>query len=515
MAQDLFQVLSGLQVDDNDIREAEIFSVNYLQPLFPDLDLREGTGLRDTSVRAASTLLALLRKGLTYYFTVNSLNNATDQTPEETVDGLMSNFFLSRKQGSNAVITARLYFTLRKNVTISSSLFFSPDNERFYFPKETRSATASDLVFDVSREQYYLDIDLESETSGSEYNVESGQLLFFSTFDPFFTGGEILLLKERSVARETNVQFVDRASTAISTRNLINAPSIDSRIRETFNSFRNITSVGMGEEEMLRDLITVRTGTPPVFAQVHVGGHVDVYVDSEVEIVEEQLEFQEDEITGEVSAILPETSVGVFDVLRVSGIGDTVPVPVEYKVSLLNYNLQGQPVEPKFDLGLSSRQSVRISLINGDGTPAADYIGETATFRMKKVVGLSSLQSFFDDSLSRVLCADLLARSYEILDLDIRIDTHSTTSVDVFTADQFVRQYVDGILPGDPFVTSELMEILSRDAGIENIVTPMNIAYTLNKKNLEKEVGSITSILSPTRLQRFRVNSVTLNGVVL
>lgn len=40
MADDLFTVLEGLQVDEEDIREAEIFAVNFLQPLYPSLDLR-------------------------------------------------------------------------------------------------------------------------------------------------------------------------------------------------------------------------------------------------------------------------------------------------------------------------------------------------------------------------------------------------------------------------------------------------------------------------------------------
>lgn len=232
----------------------------------------EGTGLRDTSIRASATLLALLRKGLTYYFTVNSLDNATNQTPEEVVDSILSNRFLTRKEGSTSILTARLSFSIRKNVTVTPSLFFSPDNERFYTPTQTTSVTADNLSLDSNTGLYYVDIDLESESPGDDYNIENGQLLFFSTFDPFFVGAEILLLKQRSIPKETNLQFIERAESSVSTRNLINSPSVDSRIRETFNFFSNITTVGMGEDEMLRDLITVRAGNPPRFVQIHNGG---------------------------------------------------------------------------------------------------------------------------------------------------------------------------------------------------------------------------------------------------
>ncbi len=526
MAQDLFQVLDGLEISDEEIRESEIFAVNYLQPLYPDLDLREGTALRDTSIRAAATLLALARKGFTYYFTINSLDNATDQTPEETIDALLSNFFLTRNEGSNAKVQVRLFFTIRKNVTVSTSLYFSTDNERFFFPVETTSATAENLIFDASRSQYYLDVELESETSGDQYNLESGQLLFFSTFDPFFVGGDILFLTQRSISTESNGDFIERAGSAISTRNLINQPSIESRIQETFNFFSNISSIGMGDEEMVRDLIKVRSGSPPQFVDVHVGGHVDVYAQSQVETIEEQL------IMFNVDSpvfVLQDEFAPVFSIERVDGATDTIPFDTEnpvigldgelttvrYSVKLDNYTALGEPAEPKHDLGLSSQQKTIITLLDADGNLNTHFFGGTATFRMKRVTGLQSLQAFFDDSLSRVLCANLLARSYELYELDIKVDTHTSTDVGVFTTDTFVRQYVASLKPGDPFVVSELMEILSRDAGIDNIVTPVNVDYTLTRKNLREEVGTFTSILNPNRLQRFLVNSVTLNGATL
>jgi hypothetical protein len=522
MAQDLFQVLDGLQVSDAEIREAEIFSVNYLQPLYPDLDLREGTALRDTSIRAAATLLALARKGFTYYFTINSLANVTDETPVETVDALMSNYFLNRKAGSNSKLVARLYFAISKNVTISSSLFFSTNNEQFFFPVETVSSTADSLEYDSSRQQYYLDVDLESESAGDEYNIESGQILFFSTFDPFFVGGDILFLKERSITTETNTQFVNRAGSAISTRNLINQPSIEERILETFNFFSNVTSVGMGETEMVRDLVTVRAGTPPEFVKIHIGGHVDVYVQSQVEVIEEQFTI-DDSING---FILEGDYSPVFDIERVPGSTDTIPFDTEdevegfdsvittirYAIALENYSPLGEPIEPRHDLGLSSKQRVIIKLLDSEGYSNNHFIGGTATFRMKRVTGLQSLQSFFDNSLSRVLCADLLARSYELYIVSPDIRTHGLTDVGVFTADLYVRKYIDSLAPGEPFVISELLEVLSRDAGIEGIVTPVNVPYTLVKKNLEEEAGTVDSIISPTRLQRFIVGTVSING---
>lgn len=522
MAQDLFQVLDGLQVSDEDIKEAEIFAANYLQPLYPDLDLREGTALRDTAIRASATLIAMIRKGLTYYFTINSLSNATDSTPEETIDSILSNFFLARKEGSNSILRARMYFSIRKDVTISSSSFFSPNNEEFFYPSETYGVPATDLIWDSSKDLYYCDIDVTSQEPGERFNIETGEFLYFSIFDPYFIGSDILYLKQRSIPRESNTSFVERAGSAVSTRNLINSPSIESRIQEEFNTFSNITSVGMGEPEMMRDLVTIRTGTPAQFVPIHIGGHVDVYVQSQIELSEE--EFTVNSIQ---EGVVISDHVGIFDIEPVSLTLDNATVldgnSFEMHASVDNYDLLGEPTEPMFDLGLSSKQvtNIRISEIGGSFNPA--WENATLTLRFRRATGLTSLQSFFDDSLARVLCANLLARSYEIVSLDINIATHTSTSVSAATTFEYVKKYVDGIKPGDPFVTSEMLEVLSRDAGIENIVVPngtissgvTGVEYRLSKKNLEVESGVITSIFDPTRLQRFYVNSVSINGVTL
>lgn len=233
---------------------------------------------------------------------------------------------------------------------------------------------------------------------------------------------------------------------------------------------------------------------------------------SQIETIEEEFD-----IDGSIEGVLLEGSYGgVFDIQAVSltDINDTViSLPnFEYEIHLNNYTALGQPTEPMYDLGLSAKQQVTVKFKQAGGSFDPSWSGGRVVLRMKRPVGLNSLQSFFDDSDERVACADLLARSYEVYALNIDITTHTGTSVSVFDADLYCRNYVESLSAGDPFVVSELMEILSRDAGIQNIVTPVSISYTLNKKNLEKETGSFTSILSPTRLQRFLVDNVTLNG---
>lgn len=249
----LYSVLPGIQPSAQEIAQAELLAKQILEAQYPDLDLREGTGLRDMVVRPASMLLALVRKGLDYYFAQNTVNGVNDSTPTEIVDNIMSSWFITRNLGTRAVINARLYFARRKNTSITSDVFFSTDNVSKFFPVSSVSVSADSMSFDSYSNEYFIDMDLVAEAEGTQYNIGQGSLLYFSNFDPYFLHAEVNYLKDSSVSSETNSEFIGRAKTAISTRNLINNPSIDSNLKEQFNYLKNIVSIGMGDPEMIRD----------------------------------------------------------------------------------------------------------------------------------------------------------------------------------------------------------------------------------------------------------------------
>ena len=221
-------------------------------------------------------MLALIKKGVDYVFAQNSLHTVDDTTPVDLVDGLLSNWFLTRQLGTRSVISARIYFARQKNTAINSGVYFSTDNVNKFYPTEALSYSASAMAFDSFNNEYYLDIDLMAEQEGSTYNIGSGSLLYFTNFDPYFLRAEINFLKSASILSESNSKFISRASTAISTRNLINSPSIDYNLRAAFNYIPRLVSIGMGDQEMIRDQIKVvfDPGTPVQITSAHYNGSV-------------------------------------------------------------------------------------------------------------------------------------------------------------------------------------------------------------------------------------------------
>lgn len=254
---DLYSVIPGLQPTAQELLEGELLCKQILEAKFPDLDLREGTALRDLVIRPGAMLFALMNKAGQYYFTQNTLSNIDNVTPSEVLDSILSNWFLTRNVGIRSVINTRLYFARSKNITVSSSIYFSTDNVIKFFPTDSFSFPAESLVWDSYSNEYYIDVDMVAESEGTAYNISSGSLLYFQNFDPYFLRAEINYLKNESISTETNLEFIARSKTAISTRNLINVPSIDSNLRAEFNFITRLLTVGMGDPEMLRDLIKV------------------------------------------------------------------------------------------------------------------------------------------------------------------------------------------------------------------------------------------------------------------
>lgn len=270
---DLYSILAGIEPDQQDIIEAELLAKQILEAKFPDLDLREGTAIRDLTLRPSAFLLALCKRGFDYYFSQNTLSGITDTSSQDIVDGLLGNLFLSRNLGTQAVINARLYFAREKSVTLTSSVGFSTDGSLFFFPVLSTTYPAAAMQYDAYENEWYIDIDMIAAEKGENYNINSGSLLYFTNFDPFFLRAEINYLAQASTAPETNSEFISRASTAISTRNLVNLPSIDNKIRQDFNDIQRVVTIGSGTPEMFRDQVEVtgflgtpRTGSSMVFS---------------------------------------------------------------------------------------------------------------------------------------------------------------------------------------------------------------------------------------------------------
>lgn len=495
----LFDILKNLQPTAEEIQRSELFSQQFLESNFPDMDFRQGTAIRDLTVRPTASLIALISKGLEYYFDNYTLKSVTDTTPENVVDDLMSNLFLYRRQGTKSVLRARLFFAVRKSTVISQGLSFSPDNVLQFSPAQTNVYSADNMSFDSESEEYYIDIALVSQAEGEKYNVNSGSLLYFTNFDPYFLRGEILHLISGSTAKETNSQFVTRGKDAISTRNLINKKSIVTNILEIFPQIEKVYPVGYGHPEMLRDKTEVVTtqGTKTV----HLGGLVDVYCLTDIEVTTEKYTTDS---TGAVYFTGPVLSVERASTdIQVEN-GDEIPGATFGVMTIAGYS--GSVLsDPALDYGLSAKQSTKYKF-------SSLYRDKSVTLVVTKYKDVTSVQSYLEEDQTRVVCAGYLARSFNTYYLTIALEDHIASDLDRNTMKDACVEYIKTLQPGDPFIVSDLISTLYKN-GAKSLKIPMDISYTLYNKNSAVTSGTISDILTPVSgVYTFKIKDVTVNG---
>lgn len=496
----LLEILPSLQVTADDVLEAELFAQQYLQAMYPDLDLREGTGVRDLVIRPTATLLALVNKGIDYHFSSNAISKITDSTPQTIVDDLMSNWFLSRRIGTKAILNIRLFFSIQKAVFVPASAFFSPDNILMYNPIQNYTIPAEILKYDAFAQEWYVDIDISSEISDEIYNQATGSLLYFTNFDPYFLRAEINYLKESSISPETNSQFLVRAKTAISTRNLINKPSIASRLQEEFSMIRSCVSIGFGDPEMIRDEIYVNPpGDPESSILFHNGGKVDIYCRTGITKTTSKVTTGSD---GKVTIEGP-----IYKVVRATGAsGDTMPTDATFTVSYEGYT--GLVLDsPEKEVGFSPRQKITLDFGSENGA-------KTVSLELSHFVNLEGIQNYIEDADNRVVCADLLARGFNLYLLDMTVVSYVSAVVDLEVIKTVIETYLNDLEPGEPFVMSDLISRLSVE-GITSIQVPIETTYTLYKRDFTVTTDEITDILdAQDRTSIFLLNTLQFESSV-
>lgn len=513
MADNLYQVLQGIQVSRDEIIQAETFSRQYLRPYYPDLDLREGIALSDLVIRPFATLLAMANKGFTFYFENNTQAGVTDETPEDMVDKIMSNFFITRNLGDSAVVRTRLYFISGdRNVYIPSTATFSTDNVIFFKPSTDVQILSSEFEYDGGRDEYYYDLDLISTTQEVEASLESGDFIYHSTIDPYFLQASVLFLKKRALPKETNTQFLDRSETAISTRNLINDPSIDSIIRQEFNEVFDVVPVGYGDDEMKRDSAVVLNPITLLPEVLHMGGKVDVYVNADLE------EEAYDAVTDANGVVdIPGMSLNVayvvYDISRLPAELGEISDAETFVVEVGEMTDTGfLPLDDYHDVGFSARQHIRVTFTSG-----AVVGNMPVRFTLKKfstIIG--RLQAFLEDTAQRVVCADYLCRAVDafVVDLTVqRIGGAALSQSQLASAKTVCESYFDALHAGETFVVASLVEALVRDTGITDLDVYLNATYKLYDRTFSQlyapVTGSIVSFQACDRTQKFILGTVS------
>ncbi len=290
---------SQIIITSQDFYDAEDFLVEYLSEHIPEASFQRGSAIRDFAVSAFVLIYAYLRgeaNGIRVRQSVQSISEQIDAgTPDmdQSLDEVLSNWFINRRDGSRSRMTAQMHFSKKENVSLTSSVAFWRDVSHAFYLDVTASPYVISITslfpnFDSTGNliDYVADVPLIAAAAGDDYVFSPGRFARVVSTEgniPNLTYVDHQVASSSATSEEDSAALLARSQTAIAVRNLINNRSVDATLKETFTDIQSTLTIGMGEPEMARDLVT-ELGS---HIRLHIGGKYDTFVELSNTQVEE------------------------------------------------------------------------------------------------------------------------------------------------------------------------------------------------------------------------------------
>ena len=179
--------------------------------------------------------------------------------PEE-LDRLASNFLVTRRQGTQATGTQRIYFTDVQAVQVATSAVFRSEDGQVFRPVTSVNLSAAELSANrLATGEYYVDVAIVSESVGSAARAAAGAI------DTVF--GVVGATRTENLAdlvggdeEESNTELEARLRTNLTNRELVKKDGIASTITEAFSSVRSVVVQGFGDPYQTRDVVQASAG---------------------------------------------------------------------------------------------------------------------------------------------------------------------------------------------------------------------------------------------------------------
>lgn len=273
----------SVEITNKAIASAQKFLSDYLSTSLPSGNFREGSHLNDIVVRAFSYALALFDSEAAVLRNMQSLKtlaNLESGSTDDVVDNLVSNWFLERKVGSKAtgVLTIHLSLEVETVSVLVGTIFTRLPGVEYVFTSDTRVYLRdADLTAEYDSAGvhigYSLDLPVEARFEGVGAEVSAGNFESWDPISPYITSVENRAPFGEAAGLESTFELLDRAGTAISSRDFLSAGSLDTVLRAEVLQVMRTTVIGAGDPEMMRDLVTgLGSGS-----SIHSLGFVNVY----------------------------------------------------------------------------------------------------------------------------------------------------------------------------------------------------------------------------------------------
>jgi hypothetical protein len=256
-------IVARLGPDPFDTPLSDFFKAR-LATEFPELVVQDGDPIDDYGIRIMRILMEPFRRQIQKIGLGQSISDPRLLADIEA-NRLAANFFESRREGSFAVGTARLYFSAPQfSLVTPTNAVFTSANLRF-LPVGNQSITAENMLFNTEGSLFFFDVVVRAETQGSESNIEANTLVGIENLPAvvqvknpakFDEGGD----------RETTEEFLARVEGSLTEKSLVTLRGIRTRLLDLFENVKSVQVIGYQDPEMKRDVLTGSEGVAYAYA---------------------------------------------------------------------------------------------------------------------------------------------------------------------------------------------------------------------------------------------------------
>lgn len=251
-------------LDSNRLKETEEFLVDYIKSVAGDnVDIGPNSILHKLLISPTSIFARMQESDAETLLNSNSLYQALT-TPnivdEETLDRLLSNYFIERNNSTPSSGKIRIILTELRYTPLPNNMVYTSNGINFRaiqsyngVVSENDQVTDSDILITPYKDnKYSFVIDAVAEDEGSAGNIDKDVIMSFSTQQPHIESAITASRFEGGQDTETNAELIDRAIVSISNKGMSNRINTESLIKENFPNAKSISVLSSQDKELKR-----------------------------------------------------------------------------------------------------------------------------------------------------------------------------------------------------------------------------------------------------------------------
>lgn len=482
----------------------------FITENYPQADVAPGSVLNELLLKLAASVQNSLYNDITAVGQQNTFSEveaATTDTYSSAMDEVASNYGITRIEGTYSTGTIKVNVSESRTYFIpSGTIFLQPLIEANYVTTQDWTvapvpASGQLQLYQDTSGLYYFLLPLQSQTTGSQYQVSSGspfQLVSTNNLVGFvqavaygsFTSG---------TSQETDKEMLARLRTGLNTTSLISPAAIQAKLQADIPNFQTVSVIGAGDPELLR----ATRGMFGFFAL----GMADVYVRTSLGVEnvsitktgtkiaagQWQIDLGVDDYPGfyKILTVLPATTTEVGTLSIVSQTY-SYAVPITGRVN---------SVSTATDARFSVYQTCQLVVSYIEAPEVA--VGSTASFivTVSYQPHLQTIQDMFLTDASRIACADYLVKAILPCFVSVNLKVmrnQPTDTIDTAGMAQDIFNYINSIPMGSQLFSSKIVDIC-HNYNIKQVSLPIQLTGAiLANDGTTVSISDTNSLTIPT-----------------